>query len=222
MGNSRRKENVICFLDTEFNARDYAGQNGDVQEITEIGAAVYRDGKRISKFQRYCILVPGHHLTKRSTAVTGITWETLEKKGIPFRRALEEFFGFLDRYRPSVVYAFGTADRLEMENTAKLNKVGKDLFRRLGVIKNIQPVFSKGLRLTETYSLEEICSICTVDHGRRAHSAVCDAEDTAAAYFNMKEGKTDAECLERLKAKKQAFAKKRAVSSQSKKEEKKC
>ena len=37
-------------FDTEFNATDYAEQNDGVQEITEIGAVIFRNGKPAERF----------------------------------------------------------------------------------------------------------------------------------------------------------------------------
>ena len=48
--------NSVCFLDTEFNATDYAEQNDGIQEITEIGAVIFRNGKPVERFLRCCLI----------------------------------------------------------------------------------------------------------------------------------------------------------------------
>ena len=55
--------NSVCFLDTEFNATDYAEQNDGIQEITEIGAVIFRNGKPVERFLRCCLIKKGHILT---------------------------------------------------------------------------------------------------------------------------------------------------------------
>lgn len=207
---------LICFIDTEFNAKDYCGQNGDFQEITEIGAVVYRNGKQIGRFQRYCQIVPYHKLSRRSIKITGITKSKLRDRGVPFRQAMEEFLAFVDSYGVKTVYAFGTSDRIEMMNTAKMNGMSKKVIKRMNMIKDIYPVFAKQFQLKESFSLEEICNSCKVKHGDRAHSALCDAEDTARAYFNMMKGRVDRECIKSIKAKKKAVARERRKNNEKK------
>ena len=55
----------VCFLDTEFNATDYNNQNDGFQEITEIGAVIFQNGRPIDRFTQYCKIKKGHKLTKR-------------------------------------------------------------------------------------------------------------------------------------------------------------
>ena len=87
----------ICFLDTEFNATDYATQNDGIQEITEIGAVIFKNGKLIDRFSCYCKLKKGHRLTKRCKKITGITPEILKNNGIPFIQAMEKLDLFLKK-----------------------------------------------------------------------------------------------------------------------------
>lgn len=44
----------VCFLDTEFNATDYNNQNDGFQEITEIGAVIFQNGRPVDRFTQYC------------------------------------------------------------------------------------------------------------------------------------------------------------------------
>ena len=50
----------VCFLDTEFNATDYNNQNDGFQEITEIGAVIFQNGRPIDRFTQYCKIKKGH------------------------------------------------------------------------------------------------------------------------------------------------------------------
>ena len=178
----------ICFLDTEFNATDYATQNDGIQEITEIGAVIFKNGKLIDRFSCYCKLKKGHRLTKRCKKITGITPEILKNNGIPFIQAMEKLDLFLKKHEIEKVFAFGSADSFEMRTTAKLNNADANIYETIKKIKNIYPIFEQRLSLHYAFSLFDICRICYVDHGAngRAHSAVNDAEDTALAYYNMK------------------------------------
>ena len=89
--------NSVCFLDTEFNATDYAEQNDGVQEITEIGAVIFRNGKPAERFLRCCLIKKGHILTDRCMKITGMTPGKMKRKGIPFIQAMKELGEFLDK-----------------------------------------------------------------------------------------------------------------------------
>ena len=190
----------ICFLDTEFNATSYADQNDGYQEITEIGAVVFQDGKVVDTFQRFCRLKEGHKLTKRCKKITGITQEVLNENGIRFNNAMKEFREFLDKHNLKRAYAFGNADAIEMRTTAKLNGADAGIYETIKMIYNIYPKFQKQLELHYVFSLMDICRICNVDHGAegRAHSAMNDAEDTGLAFFNMKRNKINLPLLKEI------------------------
>lgn len=195
--NSKKK---ICFLDTEFNAFDYQGQNDNVQEITEIGAVIFENGKIVDKFSRYCLLKPGHKLSRRSKKITNITAELLAKQGIPFNQAMLELKAFLEKNNTNKIYAFGPADAIEMRATAKLNRSGKDIYNLIKTIKNVYPIFQNRLSLHYAFSLMDICRICFVNHGieGRAHDALNDAEDTGLAYYNLNRNKIDKTLLNEI------------------------
>lgn len=190
----------MCFIDTEFNATSYSDQNDGYQEITEIGAVIFENGKIIDRFQRFCRIKEGHKLTKRCKKITGITPEVLYENGIKFNDAMIEFREFLNKYKVKRVYAFGNADAMEMRATAKLNEAGPDIYDTIKMICNIYPRFEKGLDLHYVFSLMDICRICNIDHGAdgRAHSAVNDAEDTGLAFFNMKADKINQPLLKEI------------------------
>lgn len=191
----------VCFIDTEFNALDYIGQNDGFQEITEIGAVVFQNGKPAAKFQKYCKILSEHTISKRSTKITGITQEDLDRDGVPFNKAMAEFLRFLRKYNIQTVYAFGTSDRIELWNTAKLNgRMGPQVYNMIKDIRDVYPSFVGRLRLgNESFSLSDICVSCNVDHTARAHSALSDAEDTGLAYYNMRHDNINREYLEKIK-----------------------
>lgn len=189
----------ICFIDTEFNALDYANQNDGYQEITEIGAVVFKDGKVIDKFSRYCQLKKDHKLTKRCKKITGITSEILTQQGIPYLQAMKEFKEFLVKNKVKKIYAFGPADAFELRSSAKLNSADESVYSTIKKIKNVYPIFESALSLHYAFSLYDICRICYVDHTLdRAHSASNDAEDTGMAYFNMKQKKINRSLLNEI------------------------
>lgn len=195
----RKKQPNICFLDTEFNAVDYPGQNDGYQEITEIGAVVFRNGEVIDKFSRYCRLKKEHKLTKKCKNITGITPEILSQKGIPYIQAMKELKEFLDKNKVKKIYAFGAADAFELRSSAKLNNADNDIYDMIKQIHNIYPVFECTLSLHYAFSLYDICRICCVDHAAgRAHAAANDAEDTGLSYYNMKQGKVNQSLLNEI------------------------
>lgn len=189
----------ICFIDTEFNALDYAVQNDGYQEITEIGAVVFCNGKVIDRFSRYCKLKEGHKLTRRCKKITGITAEILSQEGVPYLQAMKEFQNFLVKNKVKKVYAFGASDAFEMRSSAKLNNADNTVYETIKKIKNVYPTFESRLELHYVFSLFDICRICYVNHDSdRAHNAVNDAEDTGLAYYNMKQNKINSELLNEI------------------------
>lgn len=186
--------NTICFLDTEFNAFDSPGQNDGFQEITEIGAVVFCNGKVKDKFSRYCKIKKGHKLSKKCRRITGIDGDVLNKHGIHFSDAMNELIFFLERNHVSKIFAFGPADAIELRHTAKLNNVDKHIYNVINKIKNVYPIFENILSLHYVFSLTDICRICCINH-EKAHSAINDAEDTGLAFYNMKMGKIDKQLL---------------------------
>lgn len=192
----KKNINNICFIDTEFNANDYFEQNGGMQEIVQIGAVVFKNGKMTDKFSRYCKLYEGHKLSKRCKKITGITQDIINKEGVDFNTAIEEFYDFVIRNDVDIIYAFGNADEHELRKTARLNETKSKIISMIKRIRNVYPVFSQTLDLHYTFSLKDICSICMVDHNaERAHSAINDAEDTALAFYNMKQKKINKQLL---------------------------
>lgn len=203
----------ICILDTEFNALDYAEQNDGYQEITEIGAVLMVRGKIVKRFHEVCRLYPGHNLAKRCKKITGMDEKHI-REGIPFLDAITKFQQFANEAR---VYAYGADDALQLRATAKLNSAPKDVFDFIRRIQNIYPTFAQRLGFSYQCSLSDVCRICHVNHDApgRAHTALCDAEDTAMAYHNLFAGQVDEDALAKLKEHKKnvdAYLRVRSVS----------
>lgn len=192
----------ICFLDTEFNAFDYNGQNDGYQEITEIGATVFNNGNVIASFSRYCRLSHGHKLSRRCKKITGITQEVLASNGVSFNTAVNELLRFLKQHNVKRIYAFGDADSVELRRTAKLNNSGPEVVSVLKSIKDVYPQFRSLLSLHYVFSLSDICRICYVNHDAegRAHNALYDAEDTGKAFYNMRKGHINRQLLDEINA----------------------
>ena len=199
---SAKKIPSVCFVDTEFNAIDYTGQNHGIQEVIEIAAVIFQNGEPVDRFQRYCKLTDGHVITKRSKSFNGITEDILNEKGIPFKDAMAEFILFLNKYDIKKIFAFGTSDKVELKRTAKLNECGKETKRMINKIADVYPKFCGKFNITEAFSLKEICEVCHIEHGSRAHSALYDAEDTGLSYYNMKRKNFDLEKIEQIRIKK--------------------
>ena len=185
-------------------------ENDGIQEITQIGAVVFRQGKPHAKFNCYCKITEGHHVTAYSESLTGISGQKLKKQGIPFIQAMQELEQFLDRQDAGKIYAFGAADALELRRTAKWNNAGAETYRLINRIQNVQPIFASRLGLGFIYSLSDICRICNVDHSS-VHSAIQDAEDTGLAYYNMKAGRIKPDIRSELEAHKNKVRRYRAA-----------
>ena len=173
----RKPAAVTAYLDTEFNAFDYFGQNGGNQEILQIGAVIMKGGKQIDAFQTFCALRKGHLISRRTVKLTGITKADL-KDAPEFPEALEMLNDFLDQYAPKAIYAYGDEDRVQMLNTARLNGVRKESLRYVEKIENILKRLSTQLGLKKrsnlTLSVNDLCKICEVS-AEHQHDALNDA-----------------------------------------------
>lgn len=196
----QKKQEKLCFLDTEFNTVDTANQNDGIQEITEIGAVIFQNGKITDRFYKKCLLANGHKLTKRCKKITGITTEDLIRDGVQFLEAMNQLRQFLDRHNIRKVYVFGGADTLELRNSAKYNNAESNVYNTIKMMVNVYPIFERTLSLHYVFSLTDICRICYIDHEApgRAHSALTDAEDTGFAFINMKQEKINNQLLHEI------------------------
>ncbi|MDO4960587.1 MAG: exonuclease domain-containing protein [Eubacteriales bacterium] len=191
---------TIAYIDTEFNAFDYYGQNGGSQEIIQIGAVVVRDGKQLDGFNTFCALKKGHVISKRTVKLTGIKESDL--KGAPaFPEALEALNTFFDRFGPEHIFAYGSEDRIQMLNTARQYNIDRDELRYAENIEDNMKTVSTMLKLKRksnlTLSVKDLCEICEVN-ADRPHDAYNDAIYLAECTEIIKRGKFDPERVEGL------------------------
>lgn len=169
-------EGISVYIDTEFNAFDYYGQNNGCQEILEIGIAVLLDGKEHDKFKSCCRPAKGHVLTRRASKLTGITDEDMEFAP-SFPEALDEMNKFLDQYRPRYIYAYGTEDKLQLTNTAKLYSASASDMRYIERVKDNLRTLNKMLGIEKknlTLSVKDLCAVCGYQP-ENMHNAYYDA-----------------------------------------------
>ena len=96
---------LVCGLTEKLFIHDYYGQeivffdiettglNPVKDEIIEIGALKFKNGVKISEFQR--LVKPSQPVCSEATCVNGITNEMLEKDGVEIKDALSDFLGFI-------------------------------------------------------------------------------------------------------------------------------
>ena len=196
----RKPAQATAYLDTEFNAFDYYGQNGGSQEIIQIGAVIMKGGKQVDEFQTFCALKKGHLVSRRTIRLTGITKSDLQDAPV-FPEALEMLNAFLDRYAPKAIYAYGDEDRVQMLNTAHLNGIRKESLRHVEKIENILKRLSTQLGLKKrsnlTLSVHDLCEICglSADH---QHDALNDAVYLALCSELILRGAFDPDNLQKL------------------------
>ncbi len=200
----RRAQKTIAYIDTEFNAFDYYGQNGGSQEILQIGAVIMKGGKQIDGFQTYCSLKPGHVLSRRSEKLTGIKKSDL--KGAPdFPHALDMLNAFFEKHEPSAIYAYGGEDKLQMTNTARIYGLGKEKLYYVDRIDNNLKKLSTQLGLKKrsnlTLSVKDLCDICEIN-SEGQHDAFNDAVYLAVCSELINRGAVDPESVDRLLYKK--------------------
>lgn len=179
IGERRRRSGsggISVYIDTEFNAFDYYGQNEGCQEIIEIGIAVMLDGEVRDKFNSLCRLTDGHTLSRRTSKLTGITREDL-KASPSFPEVLSDMNAFLDQYDPKYIYAYGNEDKLQLANTANLYGLDEYEQRYIDRVRDNLRTLNKMLgieRKNLTLSVKDLCIICGFD-ADNTHNAYYDA-----------------------------------------------
>ena len=195
---------VLAFIDTEFNAFDYYGQNGGTQEIIQIGMVITKGGKIIDNFSSYCALKKGHVLSKRSIRLTGIQNEDL-KNAPSFEAVLETMNTLLDEHLPIAIYAYGSEDKLQMINTARLHRLDKATLRHIDHIEDNMHLLASKLgvkkRSNLSLSVKDLCTICEID-ADKPHDAYNDALYLAQCSEKIRKGDFSAANVQTLLDKK--------------------
>ncbi len=195
-------DNCVAYLDTEFNAFDYYGQNEGVQEIIEIGLVVMRGEEVVDGFRSYCALKYGHSLTRRSEQLTGIKPRDIENAS-SFADVIEQMNAFLNMYNPRMVCAYGPEDRMQLIRTAQLNKLkGQELYY-INKIQDIMRDLSERLGARKktklSLSVKDICAVCGID-AKGIHDAYNDALYLGRCAEKIMMGDVDPERLDAVLA----------------------
>lgn len=178
-GTKRKSFPAKCtaYIDTEFNAFDYYGQNGGHQEILQVGAVIISNLEVIDSFSSFCRLRPGHVLSKRAEKLTGISAKDL-KTAPSFPEVLEELNSFFAGYSPVSVFAYGNEDRLQLLNTAALYGIKKDGLKYINRIEDNMKQLRALLRIKKrsnlSLSVGDLCDICGIK-ASHMHDAYNDA-----------------------------------------------
>ncbi len=135
MGFFERLPDTFIIFDTEFTAwegsmqRGWSGQN-EHREIVQISAIRIKKKKNniaiTKKLNIYVLPRINRNLSTYFTELTGITQETLEKKGIPFKQAMTIFYRFCKNEKDEKypLYSMGNDYGVIKENL-KLNSINK-------------------------------------------------------------------------------------------------
>lgn len=198
---------AIAYIDTEFNAFDYYGQNEGRQEIIEIGVIIMRGDQVIDGFRSFCALGKGHALTRRAEDITGITKREL-KDAPPFPEALEMMNVFLDMYNPRFIYAYGGEDKVQLKKSASLYEMGSPSLYYVNKIADIMPLLAAELSVKSKSSggnlslgVKDLCNICGISTDG-AHDAYNDALFLGRASEMIRSGRYDPKRAERVVNKK--------------------
>lgn len=177
--NEERNNSNACvaYLDTEFNAFDYYGQNEGIQEIIEIGLVVMRGEEVVDGFRSFCALKRGHSLTRRSEQLTGIKSGDIENAP-SFVDVVEHMNVFLDMYSPRMVCAYGPEDRMQLLKTAELYNLRSPELYYINKIQDIMRNLSDRLGARKktklSLSVKDLCAVCGID-AKGIHDAYNDA-----------------------------------------------
>ena len=167
----------IAYLDTEFNAFDYYGHNGGIQEVIEIGLVVMRNGELVDGFRSFCALKEGHTLTRRAEQLTGITKDDMADAP-HFIDVIEHMNVFLDMYNPAQVYAYGPEDRMQLLKTAELYHLNNQELYYINkisdIMKELKNMLGARSKTKLSLSVKDICAICGID-AKGIHDAYNDA-----------------------------------------------
>lgn len=192
----------VAYLDTEFNAFDYYGQNEGIQEIIEIGLVVMRQEEVVDGFRSYCALKHGHTLTRRSEQLTGIKARDIENAP-GFADVIEQMNAFLDMYNPRQVCAYGPEDKMQLRRTAELNKMkGPELYyinRIQDIMRDLSDRLGARKKTKLSLSVKDICAVCDID-AKGIHDAYNDALYLGRCAEKIMMGNVDPERLDAVLA----------------------
>ena len=192
----------VAYLDTEFNAFDYYGQNEGIQEVIEIGLVIMRKDELVDGFRSFCALKEGHVLTRRSEQLTGICPDDLADAP-HFADVIEHMNVFLDMYNPKDIYAYGPEDRMQLLKTSELYNIRNSEMYYINRIQDIMKNLSKKLGAREksklSLSVKDICAVCGID-AKGIHDAYNDALYLGRCSEMIKSGQVDPSRLDAVLA----------------------
>lgn len=192
----------VAYLDTEFNAFDYYGQNEGIQEIIEIGLVVMRKEEVVDGFRSFCALKHGHVLTRRSEQLTGIKARDIETAP-SFVDVVEHMNVFLDMYSPRMVCAYGPEDRMQLLKTSELYNMRSPELYYINKIQDIMRDLSDRLGARKktklSLSVKDICAVCGID-AKGIHDAYNDALYLGRCAEMIMMGNVDPERLDSVLA----------------------
>ena len=168
-------ENFVVF-DLEWTAwegsreRNWSGPD-EHREVYDIGAAFVSGPSFEVKdtFRRLVTLEIVPSLPTYSSKLTGISQEDIDREGIPFSQAIEEFDAFT---QGADLYNWGTGDPVAIAESCQLKNI-KNPFE--GRVHDIRPVFSSRGIPTDTYMSSTIVEAFGKKNERVSHQGLDDA-----------------------------------------------
>lgn len=179
-----------CYLDTEFNAFEYSGQNDGIQEVVEIGAVIMDVGSITDTFHTYCKIEKNHIVTKRCSRITGIKEETLVNAP-SFPEACCKLEQFLHKHGIEKILTYGSCDRNVLEATGKFNKMGAEEFDFTKHITSVESDFRKAIDCGKfSWSMHDLSQIFHAENDKE-HNALDDACTLALCAWKLSQQEID-------------------------------
>ncbi|OHA19910.1 MAG: hypothetical protein A2836_00100 [Candidatus Taylorbacteria bacterium RIFCSPHIGHO2_01_FULL_45_63] len=174
-------EKIILF-DLEYTswegsmARDWSGE-GEYREIVDIGAIRFntKTGAEESRFQRFVKPKKNPKLSDYFIKLTRITQANVDRKGVSFEQALEEFREWSGNYP---IYSFGSDGKTLKENCGLY---GVAWPFQDGRFFDVREIFKNAGIVTENYMSSTIIEAFGQKSKHRGHTGLNDVRTIADA-----------------------------------------
>lgn len=188
-----KQNQYICVLDFEANCNE----NGDkwINEIIEFPSILYlwdqihNTFTKVNEIQLYVKPTFNPKITQFCTNLTGITQQTIDEKGIPFKNAFQQHYDWLKKYVPPALLLHSTSmvtcgnwDLMTM--LTKECKKHKILFYPSVYKKfiNIKMIYKDTMKTPKQYGLANMLKFSSMKMEGRHHSGISDCHNTGRLF----------------------------------------
>jgi inhibitor of KinA sporulation pathway (predicted exonuclease) len=184
----KRREEMIAFLDVEYNTDDENQRRVEDMSIIEVGLIVVDDIENCNVIDTYHTFVKpiknNGLLYDRILQLTTISQEDIDKCNKTFPNVLDDITNITKKYDIKKIYVFGDFDKRAIrwncrlyDNIQSKNFICKKIF-------DISKEFEKQLEIEDSISLKNLAYVCEIEV-QNQHCAFNDADLLRKITKNM-------------------------------------